>query len=85
MSARYRIVVWKDFRFWCKVDTHGPIAKEAVDEMLTLLAGQPGYSVELQVSTDDKRILETGPNGIKLLATEPIYTTVTINSQEHKE
>lgn len=82
MSARYRIVVWKDLRFWCKVDSHGPIAKEAIEEMMKLLSAQDGYSVELQVSTDDKRILEVGPSGTRLLALEPVYTTVTLNSQE---
>jgi hypothetical protein len=84
MSARYRIIVWKDFRFWCRVDSHGPIAKEAIDEMVTLLNAQHGYSVELQVSHDDKRILETGPNGTRLLAVEPIYNTVEINSVDQK-
>ena len=82
MSARYRIIVWKDFRFWCKVDMHGPIARDAMQEMMILLGGQSGYSVELQISNEDKRILETGPAGTRLLAVEPIFTTVEINSQE---
>lgn len=82
MSARYRIVVWKDFRFWCKVDMHGPIAKEAMEEMISLLSAQNGYSVELQVSHEDKRILETSPSGTRLLAVEPIFTTVEVNSLE---
>lgn len=80
MSSRYRIVVWKDFRFWCKVDTHGPVAKQAAKEMMALLENQDGYSIEIQVSHDDKRILETGPNGIRLLSIEPIFTTIEISS-----
>lgn len=82
MSARYRIVVWKDFRLWCKVDMHGPIAKEAMEEMISLLNAQSGYSVELQISHDDRRILETSPSGTRLLAVEPIFTTVEVNSLE---
>lgn len=79
MSARYRIIVWKDLRLWCRIDSHGPFAKEAMKEMLALLSAQDGYSVEIQISHDDKRILETGPNGIRLLATEPIFNTVELD------
>lgn len=82
MSMRYRLIVWKDFRLWCKVETHGPMAKDVVRDMMALLSAQAGYSIEIQVSHEENRILETGPHGTRLLAIEPIFTTVDINSLE---
>ncbi|MBF5038490.1 hypothetical protein INP77_03180 [Methylophilus sp. 13] len=58
------------------------MAKEVVRDMMALLSASAGYSIEIQVSYEENRILETGPHGTRLLAMEPIFTTVDITSLE---
>lgn len=47
-----------------------PWALEAIQEIAQRLPSAEGYRVEMQVSDGERRYLEVGPNGIRLLGTE---------------
>ncbi|WP_232243855.1 MULTISPECIES: cytoplasmic protein [Pseudomonas] len=49
-----------------------PWAHEAVQEIARCLAGA-GYSVELLVADSERRLLESGPDGVRVLYSEPVF------------
>lgn len=73
MHKQYRINVWKNKRLWCRIDVDSPWAHEAIQDLLFRFSPEKGYCSELLVATEDRRIFESGPDGVRLLACEPIY------------
>ena len=83
MHKQYRVNVWKNDRLWCRIDVDSPWAHEVVQDLLSRFPSKKGYFAELLVATEDRRILESSPDGVRLLACEPIYEPVTLQNMEH--
>ena len=83
MHKQYRINVWKNNRLWCRIDIGSPWAHEAVQDLLPRFPPEQGYFAELLVAIEDRRIFESGPDGVRLLACEPIYEPVAPQNTEH--
>lgn len=79
MHKQYCVNVWKNDRFWCRIETDSPWARDVVDDLLSHFPAEQGYLVELLVATEDRRIFENGPDGVRLLACKPIYRPVTLS------
>ncbi|CAH5414630.1 cytoplasmic protein [Klebsiella oxytoca] len=69
----YRLVVRQQGRVVGHFETTGSEALEDVCEVGSLLGAVGGYQCDLQVSDSEKRILESGPEGMKILSREKCY------------
>ena len=69
----YRLVVRQQGRVVGHFETTGSEALEDVCEVGSLFGAGGGYQCDLQVSDSEKRILESGPEGMKILSREKCY------------
>jgi hypothetical protein len=85
MNRQFRINVWKNKRLWCRIETDCPWADEVVYDLLTKLLVEEGYSFEFFMATDERRIIESSKDGVRLLVREPIYKPISIADLLHSE
>lgn len=76
MSAQFRLEVSLHGRAWCRIDADMPWASEAVGDIISRLPESAGYRVKIYVATEERRIVESGPEGVRLLAREPIFQSL---------
>ncbi|MFC4487679.1 cytoplasmic protein [Tepidiphilus baoligensis] len=69
----YRIVIFRHGRLLGQFDSETPWAAEAVHDLLQRLPEQEGYRTELFVAHDERRLIESGPGGLRLLGREPLF------------
>ena len=72
---RYRLVVREGDKLLGHFDADAPWAAEAVQDIARHLA-HAGYALELLVASEERRLLESGPDGLRVLASEALYTPV---------
>ncbi|MFU0852103.1 cytoplasmic protein [Kluyvera cryocrescens] len=73
----YRLVVRHNGRLVGHFDTSGQDALEDACVALAIFGVTGGYQCELQVSDSERRMLESGPDGMKVLMREPYFRPVT--------
>lgn len=73
MAKQYRLEVSLHGRAWCRIEADTPWAAETVDDLIARLPEDAGYRVEIFVATEERRIVESGPGGLRLLVREPIF------------
>lgn len=73
----YRLVVRHNGRLVGHFDTSGQDALEDACVARAIFGVTGGYQCELQVSDSERRILESGPEGMKILMREPCFRPVT--------
>ncbi|CAM3073558.1 hypothetical protein SB6411_01484 [Klebsiella spallanzanii] len=69
----YRLVVRQQGRVVGYFDTTGSEALEDACEVGALFGAVGGYQCDLLVSDSEKRILESSPEGMKILSREKCY------------
>ncbi|WEJ86781.1 MAG: cytoplasmic protein [Klebsiella huaxiensis] len=69
----YRLVVRQQGRVVGHFDTSGSEALEDACEVSSLFGAVGGYQCDLLVSDSEKRILESSPEGMKVLSREKCY------------
>ncbi len=69
---RYRLMVRKGARLLGHFESATPWARDAVQDISRCLAGA-GYDLELLVADGERRLLDCAPDGIRLLASEPLF------------
>jgi len=69
---KYRLIIQRHGQLLGHFDSDLPWAKDAVRHIAACL-GELGYGLELQVADSERRLLESSPAGIKVLASEPLY------------
>jgi len=69
---KYRLIIQRHGQLLGHFDSDLPWAREAVQSIAGCL-GELGYGLELMVADGERRLLESSPSGIKLLASEPLY------------
>ncbi|WP_434639413.1 cytoplasmic protein [Klebsiella sp. I138] len=72
----YRLVVRQQGRVVGHFDTTGNEALEDVCVARSLFGVTGGYQCDLLVSENEQRILESGPEGMKVLSREKCYQPV---------
>lgn len=70
---KYRLQIWQNDRLWGRFESEGPQAKLAIQEMCHRLPAGEGFEYKLFIAHDEKRIIESSPAGIRLLAAEVLY------------
>ncbi|WP_281549726.1 cytoplasmic protein [Kluyvera cryocrescens] len=73
----YRLVVRHNGRLVGHFDTSGQDALEDACVAHAIFGVTGGYQCELQVSDSERRMLESGPDGMKVLMREPYFRPVT--------
>ncbi|MEX9253682.1 cytoplasmic protein [Pseudenterobacter timonensis] len=73
----YRLVVRQQGRVVDHFDTSGSEALEDICVARALFGIAGGYQCELLVADSEKRMLESGPDGMKVLMREKCYLPVT--------
>ncbi|MDD3652388.1 cytoplasmic protein [Immundisolibacter sp.] len=74
----YRLVIYRHDRLLGHFDSEMPWAETAVGDLLRLLPAQQGYRAELFVARSERRLLESGPQGLRLLSREPAFEPLAV-------
>lgn len=69
---RYRLMVSRNNRLAGHFESATPWALEAVQDIARCLA-DAGYAIQFQVADGERRLLESGPEGVRVLHSEPIF------------
>ena len=72
----YRLFVYRHDKPLGHFDADSVDALDAVRDIAARLPAQDGYRLELAVAHDERRLLESGPDGLRVLAREPLFATV---------
>ncbi len=73
----YRLVVHQNGRLIGHFETSGRNALEDVCVARAIFGVTGGYQCELQVSDCERRMLESGPEGMKILMSEKCFRPMT--------
>ncbi|AGI24724.1 hypothetical protein H681_14270 [Pseudomonas sp. ATCC 13867] len=76
---KYRLTIQRHGQLLGHFDSDLPWARDAVRAIADALGGQ-GFVLELQVADGERRLLESSPAGIKLLASEPLYRPMALEN-----
>ncbi|MBD9516866.1 cytoplasmic protein [Pseudomonas sp. PDM22] len=69
---KYRLTIQRHGQLLGHFDSDLPWARDAVRAIAESLGGQD-FDLELQVADSERRLLESSPAGIKVLASEPLF------------
>lgn len=69
---RYRLMVRNGTKLLGHFESAAPWAQDAVQDIARCLT-DAGYDLELLVADSERRLLESGPEGIRTLHSEPIF------------
>ncbi|MEP9319584.1 cytoplasmic protein [Pseudomonas sp. LABIM340] len=69
---KYRLIIQRHGQLLGQFDSDLPWARDAVRAIAESLGGQD-FDLELQVADSERRLLESSPAGIKVLASEPLF------------
>ena len=76
----YRLVISRHGRLLGQFDSETPWAGDAIRDLLQRLPECYGYRTELFVAREERRLLESGPGGLKLLGREPLFQPLPITA-----
>ncbi|MCP1624994.1 cytoplasmic protein [Pseudomonas nitroreducens] len=76
---KYRLIIQRHGQLLGHFDSDLPWARDAVRAIAESLGGQ-GFDLELQVADSERRLLESSPEGIRVLASEPLYRPMPLES-----
>lgn len=71
--ATCRLIVNLEGRLLGHFEADGPHALNDIDLIASNFQKIPGFELELLVAQGERRILETGPDSIRVLSAEPIF------------
>lgn len=69
---KYRLTLQRHGQLLGHFESDVPWAREAVRGLVASL-GELGYDLELQVADGERRLLESTPQGIRLVSSEPLF------------
>ncbi|MBD9629293.1 cytoplasmic protein [Pseudomonas sp. T] len=76
---KYRLTIQRHGQLLGHFDSDLPWARDAVRAIAESLGGQD-FDLELQVADSERRLLESSPAGIKVLASEPLFRPVPLHT-----
>ena len=76
----FRLIIHRQDKLLGHFDSDAPWAAEAIRALSDTLTGA-GYDLELLVATSERQLLESSPEGIRVLSREPIFKAVPLDSQ----
>ncbi|MDF3867823.1 cytoplasmic protein [Pseudomonas denitrificans (nom. rej.)] len=76
---KYRLIIQRHGQLLGHFDSDLPWARDAARAIAVSLGGQ-GFELELQVADGERRLLESSPAGIKVLASEPLFRSMPLDT-----
>ncbi|MCP8467056.1 cytoplasmic protein [Pseudomonas sp. ZM23] len=76
---KYRLIIQRHGQLLGHFDSDVPWAREAVRTIVECLGAQ-GYDLELRVAEGERRLLESTPEGIRLLGSEPLFRPASLEA-----
>ncbi len=73
MSREFRIELSFNGRAWSRIDIDVPWATEVLDDIRARFSAEHGYRMRVFVADAERRIIESGPEGIRLLTRDPLF------------
>jgi hypothetical protein len=73
MSREYRIELSFNGCAWGRIDVDVPWAAEVLDDIRARFSEEHGYRMSIFVADAERRIIESGPEGIRLLSRAPLF------------
>lgn len=75
----FRLIIHRQDKLLGHFDTDAPWAAEAIRALSDTLT-DAGYDLELLAATSERQLLESSPEGIRVLSREPIFKAVPLDS-----
>lgn len=69
----YRLVIRNRERLLGHFESSTPWSEESVKEIASRLTEQDGYRLELLIAYDERRLVESTPQGVRVLSSEPLF------------
>jgi len=79
MSLTYRLTIWRHDQLFGHFDTDASSARSAIADLLQRLPAAEGFRVEAFISRNERRLLESSANGMRVLATEKQFEPIHID------
>lgn len=76
----YRLTIYHHDQLLGHFESDLPWSLTAVSKVAGNLNPVDGYRLELFQADEEKRLLESGPDGIKVLAREPIFKAIPLSN-----
>ncbi|WP_341929052.1 cytoplasmic protein [Methyloversatilis discipulorum] len=74
----YRLIIHNRDQLLGHFESSTPSARKAVTEIADCLK-RSGYQLELLVAYDEKRLVESTSQGVRLLSSEPLFKPASFN------
>jgi hypothetical protein len=65
---RYELEVSRNDQLWCRVTVDVPWGEDVIGDIRQRFPAELGYTCQLFKATEARRLLESGTNGVKLVA-----------------
>jgi len=69
----YRLVIRQHGKLLGHFDSNTPSASNSIREIASRFTQAEGFELELLVAEQERRLLESGPDGIRLVSSEPVF------------
>jgi len=69
----YRLVIYRHDRLLGHFESDTPWSREAARDIAARLSADDGYRLELLVADGERRLLESTPQGLRVLSREPEF------------
>ncbi|MCW8917252.1 MAG: hypothetical protein OQL08_00330 [Gammaproteobacteria bacterium] len=77
--SRYEVEVNRDGQLWCRITVDVPWGENVIHDISERFPVELGYTCQLFKATEARRLLESGTNGVRLIAIdyqlEPVAMT----------
>ncbi len=75
----YRLVIRRHDRLLGHFESGAPWSREAVEDIAARLPAADGYRLELLVASGERRLLESSRDGIRVLSSDLLFTTTSLD------
>jgi len=75
----YRLIIRNRERLLGHFESDTPWSEEATKEILACLSKHSDYHFELQIAYDEKRLVESTPQGVRVLSRELLFKPVPLD------
>ncbi|GAA3557133.1 cytoplasmic protein [Marinobacter xestospongiae] len=72
----YRLAIWHNEVFLGHFQTDTPAAREAVRHIVQCLEQAGSMRWQLEQAQDEQRLLSTGPKGVRVISSEPVFCAI---------
>lgn len=75
----YRLVIYNQEKLFGHFESDLPWSLTAINKVAENLKPDDGYRLELFLAEDEKRFIESSPDGIKVISREPLFKPVPLS------